>query len=204
VLTEGSDWPEKQRRGVDGDGGRRRWGSARGEGCCRGSPGSWAPRIDMEWCCEGSTGVKEDGNTPAEMNRGGGATHRWQHLVQFQPLHGPGSQVKSLGSSLAPRQSDCGGWPSLGCGGAAGPRWSRTCCAAEQGRDGARVWGGGHGVVDKEAGGLAGAFKEEGRDLEGARSGKAGEDHGGVARPVLRGGRKEGRRERRQVGSGGQ
>jgi hypothetical protein len=27
----------------------------------------------MEWCCEGTTGVKEDGNTPAARNQGGGA-----------------------------------------------------------------------------------------------------------------------------------
>jgi hypothetical protein len=39
VLTEGSDWPEKQRRGVDGEVravGRR--GACRG-GRCRASPG---------------------------------------------------------------------------------------------------------------------------------------------------------------------
>jgi hypothetical protein len=107
-------------------------GRSWGRSCCRGPPGSWTPWISSEWCCEGAMGVKEDGNTPAERNRGGGATHRRQLLVQLWPLHGPGSRVKSLGSSLAPRRSDYGGWPGLGCGGAAGPQWSGRCCAAER------------------------------------------------------------------------
>jgi hypothetical protein len=56
-----------------------------------------------------------------------------------------------------------------------------------------RVWGGGHGVGDKGAGGLRVRLKGKAGDLGGARSGKAGEDRRpDVARPVERGGRKEG------------
>jgi hypothetical protein len=39
------------------------------------------------------------------------------------------------------------------------------------------LWGRGYGG-DKGAGGFVGAFKGEGRGSQGARSGKAGEDHG--------------------------
>jgi hypothetical protein len=132
VLTEGSDWPEKQRRVAGGEVQAAGMGRNQGRSCCRGPPGFWTPWICSEWCWEGTTRVKEDRNTPAERNHGGGATYRRQLLVQFRPLHGPGLRVKSLGSSLAPRRSDCGGWPGLGCGGAAGPRRSRRCCAAER------------------------------------------------------------------------
>jgi hypothetical protein len=70
-------------------------------------------------------GVKKAEELPPTRNRGCGALHRRRSSVQFRPFHGPGSRVKSLGSSLAPRRSDGGGWPGLGCGGAAGPRWGR-------------------------------------------------------------------------------
>jgi hypothetical protein len=76
MLTEGSERRTRRCRVAGGDGERRRWGGARGEGRCRGSPGSWAPRIDTEWCCEGTTGVREDGNTSAAINFGRGRAHR--------------------------------------------------------------------------------------------------------------------------------
>jgi hypothetical protein len=62
VLTEGSDWLEKQHRGVEG--GFRAAGTGRGRGrsCCRGPPGSWTPRVDS-WCsCGGAIGVKRVGS----------------------------------------------------------------------------------------------------------------------------------------------
>jgi hypothetical protein len=103
MITEGSDWSEKQRRGSTamaggGDGAalveRAAAGVLRAPGL-HGSTRNGAVKVPR--------GVKEDGNTPAEMNRGGGATHRCQCLVQFRPLHGPGSWVVSLGSFLAAR-----------------------------------------------------------------------------------------------------
>jgi hypothetical protein len=59
----------------------------------------------MEWCCEGTTGVKEDGNTPAARNLGGGANSPTAVLGEIPALHGLGSRVKSLGSFLAVRRS---------------------------------------------------------------------------------------------------
>jgi hypothetical protein len=53
-------------------------------------------------------GVKKTEGLPAVRNRGCGALHQRRSSVQFRPLHGPGSRVKSLGSSLAPRRSDGG------------------------------------------------------------------------------------------------
>jgi hypothetical protein len=103
VLTEGLDWLEKQRRVAGGEVRAAGMGRNRGRSYCRGRPVFWTSWIYSKWCYEGTTGVKEDGNTLAKRNRGGGATYRRQLLVQFRSLHGPGSRVKSLGSSLAPR-----------------------------------------------------------------------------------------------------
>jgi hypothetical protein len=55
----------------------------------------------MEWCCEGTTGVKEDGNTLAARNQGGRANSPAAVLGEIPALHRSGSRVKSLGSFLA-------------------------------------------------------------------------------------------------------
>jgi hypothetical protein len=72
VLTEGLNGPEWQRKMVGDEVRAAETGGARGEGCCRGPPGSWTPWISSEWCCEGNTGVREYGNTPAVINFGRG------------------------------------------------------------------------------------------------------------------------------------
>jgi hypothetical protein len=75
MLTEGSDWPERQRRVAGGEvrvAGRR---GARGGGRCRASPGSWTPRFSSRKTCEGATGVKRVGEPPAARDRGGGANY---------------------------------------------------------------------------------------------------------------------------------
>jgi hypothetical protein len=46
VLTEGSDWPEKQRRVASGEVRAAGMGQNRGRSCCRGPPGFWTP-----WIC---------------------------------------------------------------------------------------------------------------------------------------------------------
>jgi hypothetical protein len=66
LLTEGLVRAELHRRVAGVDGGRWRWGGARGRSCYRGSPRSWTLWIDSGWRCEGTAGVREDGNTPAE------------------------------------------------------------------------------------------------------------------------------------------
>jgi hypothetical protein len=76
VLTEGSDWSEKQRRVAGGmvrAAGRH---GAHGGGRCRGSPGSWAPRFGSGKTCEGATGVREVRGSPAVRDRGGGAKYQ--------------------------------------------------------------------------------------------------------------------------------
>jgi hypothetical protein len=55
----------------------------RGEGCCRGSPGSWSLRIDAWRSCEGSTGVREVRVPPAAKNCGGGVGYRWRSSARF-------------------------------------------------------------------------------------------------------------------------
>jgi hypothetical protein len=76
VLIKGSDWAELQRRVAGGEVRAAGRCGARGGGRCRGSTGSWAPRVDS-WCsCEGATGVKRVGEQPAARDRGGGANYR--------------------------------------------------------------------------------------------------------------------------------
>jgi hypothetical protein len=56
LLTEGLVRAELQRRVAGVDGGRRKWGGARGRSYCRGSPSSWTPWINSGWRCEGTAG----------------------------------------------------------------------------------------------------------------------------------------------------
>jgi hypothetical protein len=76
LLTEDLVRAELQRRVAGGEvraAGRR---GARGGGRCRGSPGSWAPRVDS-WCSYGgATRVKRVGKPPAVRDRGGRANYR--------------------------------------------------------------------------------------------------------------------------------
>jgi hypothetical protein len=139
VLTEGSDCPEKQRMVAGGE--------VRAAGMGR-SGEEAAAEVFRALGLHGSTrgvpaevllGSRGSGEPPAARDRGGGANYRWQRLVQFRPLHRPGSQVKASGSFLAPRRSCCGGWQGRRCSGAAGPRWCRELCAEEQGGGGARA-----------------------------------------------------------------
>jgi hypothetical protein len=121
VLTEGSDWLEKQRRVAGSEVRAVGMGQSEGRSCCRGPPSSWTPRVDS-WCsCGGTTGVKRVGEPPAARDRGGGANYRRQSLVQFRPLHGPGSRVKASRSFLAPRRSYCGVSQGWRCSGAVVP-----------------------------------------------------------------------------------
>jgi hypothetical protein len=112
---------------------------ALGGGRCRGSLGSWAPRLGLRKTCEGTTGVKEVRGSLAVRDQGGRAEY-WRRssgaipAVAWAGVAGeglgklPGTEVELL-RGLA--------WGS--CSGAVGPQWSRGCCAAEQGGSGARA-----------------------------------------------------------------
>ena len=56
VLTEGSWWLELLRRVDVGEVREAGRGRAHGGGCCRGSPGTWTPRIDVWYSCEAGGG----------------------------------------------------------------------------------------------------------------------------------------------------
>jgi hypothetical protein len=97
----------------------------RGEGYCRGSPGSWSLRIDAWRSCEGSTGVREVRGSPVVKNCEGGAEYRRRSSARFRHGQGSGSRVEDSGSFLTGRRSCREPWPGLGCTRAAGPRRSR-------------------------------------------------------------------------------
>jgi hypothetical protein len=119
VLTEGLNGPEKRRRMAGDEVRAVGTGGARGGSCCRGSPDSYAPRVDAWGSCEGVTGVREVRGSPAARNHEGGASHRRQLRVQFRHGQGLGSRAEASGSFLAARRSYCGGCGGLGRGGAA-------------------------------------------------------------------------------------
>jgi hypothetical protein len=125
VLTEGSNWPEKQRRVAGGEvraAGRR---GACGGGRCRASPGSCTPQVDSRCFCYGATGVREARALPAARNCTGGATHQRQLPGRIPVRHGSGARLQGSRSFPGLRQSHCGVWPGLGCSGAARQQRSR-------------------------------------------------------------------------------
>jgi hypothetical protein len=93
----------------------------RGKGCCRGSPGSWSPRINVWRSCEGSTGVREVRQSPAAKNFEGGAGYQRRSTARFRHGQGSGSRGEDSGSFLAGRRGYREPWPGLGRTGAAGP-----------------------------------------------------------------------------------
>jgi hypothetical protein len=168
MLTEGSNWPEKQRRVVGGEGRAAGMGGARGKvdvEALRASAHRGLTRGDPMKVLRGlgrSGDHRRRGIARAEQDTGGGPRAR------FRRGQGSGSRVEASGSFLVGRRSCCEPWPELGCTGAAGPRRSRGaarrskmpvvlgirggCSAAVGHKEGLRE--GLQGPTKEEAGGL--------------------------------------------------
>jgi hypothetical protein len=132
MLTRGLRWPELQRKMAGGEILQRRRVGVRGEGCCRGSPGSWSPWIDTWRCYEGARGIREVRGSPAVRNRENGASHRRRLRFQFRHGQVSGVDAEASDSFLIPRWSYCGPWLELRGTGAVDPRRSRSRGAAGQ------------------------------------------------------------------------
>jgi hypothetical protein len=132
MLTRGLRWPELQRKMAGGEILRRRRVGVRGDGCCRGSPGSWSPWIDAWRSCEGARGIREVRGSPVARNHENGASH--QRRLRFQFWHGQVSVVDAEASDsfLIARWSYCGPWPEMRGIGAVDLRRSRSRGVAGQ------------------------------------------------------------------------
>jgi hypothetical protein len=98
MLTRGSRWPELQRKMAGGEILQRRRVGVRGEGCCRGSPGSWSPWIDAWGSCKGAEWVNRACGPPVASNCGGGSAHLLGSSGKFRPRNGPRSRMKGAGA----------------------------------------------------------------------------------------------------------
>jgi hypothetical protein len=121
----GGDWPELWRKVAGVEVLRRRGSGARGEGCCRDSPGSGSPWIVVWGSCEGVRGIRGVRGSPATKNRGCGASHRRRLRLQFRRGRGSGVDAETLDGSLMTRWSYRSSWLELGVTGAVDPRRSR-------------------------------------------------------------------------------
>jgi hypothetical protein len=99
MLTRGSRWPELQRKMAGGEILWRRRVGVRGEGCCRGSPGSWSPLIDAWRSCEGARGIREVRRLLAAKNCGGGVEYRRRPSARFPHGRARGRGGKTRGAS---------------------------------------------------------------------------------------------------------
>jgi hypothetical protein len=99
MLTKGLQWLKLQRKMADGEILRLRRVGVRGEGCCRGSPGSWSPWINAWGSCEGTRGIRGVRGSPATKNCGGGVGYRWRSSARFPHGRARGRGVKTRGAS---------------------------------------------------------------------------------------------------------
>jgi hypothetical protein len=89
MLTEGSDWPVKQRRVVGGESRAAKTGGEDGRRLRRktmqGPPCFGSPWIDLRRSCEDPMGVREVRRSPAAINFGRDRAHRqwrsWQNSM---------------------------------------------------------------------------------------------------------------------------